>query len=110
MPLNWDSTNRNRIRGWQRVVTRQWTGKPQGHPDAMSVDPANAQRNRHHLPREVSRLSGRPGLSTWQRAEMGVEKSAEAIVTLPSAELAEALQCRKAELTDRPSRQRRAKG
>jgi hypothetical protein len=104
MPLNSDSTNRNRIGGWRRVVTRQWTGKPQGHPDVMPVDPANAEGNRHDLPWEISRLSGRSGLSTWQQAERGREKSAEAIVTLPSAELAEALQRRKTELTDRPSR------
>jgi hypothetical protein len=110
MPLNSDSTNRNRIRGWCRVVTRQWTGMPQGHSDATSVDPANAERNHHDLPWEVSLLSGRSGLSTWQQAETGGEKSAEAIVTPPSAELAEALQGRKTESTDRPSRQRRVKG
>lgn len=80
MPLNWDSTHRNRIRGWCRVVTRQWTGMPQRHPDVPPVDPANAQRNPHDLPWEVSRLSGRSGLSTRQRAETGVEKSAEAVV------------------------------
>ena len=69
------------------MVTRQWTGMPQRHPDATPVDPANAEGNPLDLPWEVSRLPGRPGLSTWQQAEMGVEKSAEAIVTLPSVEL-----------------------
>jgi len=51
------------------------------------VDPANAEGNPLDLPWEVSHLSGRPGLSPWQQAERGREKSAEAIVTLPSAEL-----------------------
>jgi hypothetical protein len=80
MPLNSDSTHRNRIRGWRPVVTRQWTGMPQGHSDGTPVDPANAERNHHDLPWEISRLSGRPGLLTRQRAERGAEKSAEAVV------------------------------
>ena len=87
MPLISDSTYRNRIPGWCRGVTRQWTGMPDRHPDATPVDPANAEGNPLDLPWEVSRLSGRPGLATWQQAETGVEKSAEAIVTLPSAKL-----------------------
>jgi hypothetical protein len=51
------------------------------------VDPANAEGNPFDLPWEVSHLPGRSGLSPWQQDEMGREKSAEAIVTLPSVEL-----------------------
>ena len=86
------------------MVTRQWTGMPHRHPDARPVDPANAEGNRHDLPWEVSRLPGRTGLSTWQQAETGREKSAEAIVTLPSAELVRHPNAEKVGATDRPSR------
>jgi len=79
MPLNSDSTNSNRIQGGRRVVTRQGTGMPPSHPDAPSVNPANAEGNHHDLPWEVSRLPGRTGLSSWQQAETGWEKSAEAV-------------------------------
>jgi len=41
---------------------------------------------------------------------MGAEKSAEAIVGCVVGEASEALQCLKAELTDRPNRERQMKG
>ena len=40
---NSDLTNRNRIQGRSREVTRQWTGTPDAHLDARRVNPARPE-------------------------------------------------------------------
>jgi len=75
------------------------------------VDPAGTRPSKRHLPWEIS-VAARDGpsqLPVGTRRE-GAEKSAEAIVVRVVGEAREALQSRKAESTDRPSRERRTKG
>jgi len=52
---NSDSTNRNRISGRLRGVTRQWTGTPDTHSESQTVDPAGPEGSKHDLTWEVSR-------------------------------------------------------
>ena len=68
---NSDSTNRNRIQGRPRRVTRQWTRTPKIHPEAWTVDPARPEGKTQRLTWEVSR-SAPARLSTMGDGAIGM--------------------------------------
>lgn len=90
-----DPTNRNRIPGRPRGVTRQWTGMPNRHPDTRPVDPAGPEGRTQRLTWEISFAVRHEGLPAWQHGGKAGEKSAEAIVGRSHGKASEAPQSRK---------------
>jgi hypothetical protein len=102
-----ESMDKNRIQGVS--VGRAGNLPRSPYPSSTrSVDPATVRRRRLNLPREICFVSLRRlrmprGILTAQ------QKSAEGIVGHDVEKANEALQSRKAESTDRPSRERWSK-
>ena len=105
---NSDPTNRNRIPGLRRRVTRQWTGTPDSQPDAYAGKSGGDRVKDPRLtlgglpicpvePLTPLRRRGQAGRPSRQRGGRAWEKSAEAIVGRRLGKAIEALQGRGAE-------------
>ena len=108
-----DPTNRNRIEGLSDVGNRAMDRDAHTHPGVAGVNPAGPEPRTSNLPWEIStpaRKRDQAGATDGASRRHGVEKSAEAVVARGVGKAGEALQCRKTEPTDRPSRERRVKG
>jgi hypothetical protein len=99
-----ESMDKNRIQGVS--VGRAGDLPRSPYPSKMrSVDPAAAHRRQLNLPQEICSASRRR--LRWPKGRLTAEqKSAEGIVGHAVGEAREALQRRKAESTDRLSRER----
>jgi hypothetical protein len=99
-----ESMDKNRIQG---VSVGRAGDLPQSpYPSRMrSVDSATVHGRQLNLPQEICAVSLRR-LRLSKGGLTAEQKSAEGIVGHVVGEVSEALQCRKAELTDRPSRKR----
>src|ERR1700680_3422410 len=99
-----ESMDKNRIQG---VSTGRAGNLPQSpYPSKVrSVDSATVHRRRLSLPQEICSASLRR-LRLSKGSLTAGQKSAEGIVGHVVGKASEALQCRKAESTDRPSRKR----
>jgi len=99
-----ESMDKNRIQGVS--VGRAGNLPRSPYPSrARSVDPAAVRRRRLNLPREICSVSFRR-LRLPQGSLTAGQKSAEGIVGHVVGKAIEALQSRKVESTDRPSRKR----
>ena len=95
---NSDSTNRNRIQGLHGGVTRQWTGRPNRHPDTHAGKSGEARVKDASLNLGgLVRCPDDPDYRGGNTTGMACEKSAEAIVGRQLGEAIEALQGRKVE-------------
>jgi hypothetical protein len=99
-----ESMDKNRIQGVS--VGRAGNLPRSPYPSSTrSVDPATVCRRRLNLPREICSVSLR-GLRLSRGILIAEQKSAEGIVGHDVGKASEAFQSRKAELTDRLSRER----
>src|SRR5437763_11006703 len=99
-----ESMDKNRIQGVS--VGRAGNLSRSPYPSRMrSVDSATVHRRRLNLPQEICSVSPQR-LRLPQGGLTAEQKSAEGIVGHAVGKASEALQCRKAETTDRPSRER----
>src|SRR5689334_21900697 len=99
-----ESMDENRIQGVS--VGRAGDFRRSPYPSKMrSVDPAAVHRRRLSLPQEICFVSLRR-LRLSKDGLTAEQKSAEGIVGHDVGKASQALQCRKAEQTDRPSRER----
>src|SRR6202022_219410 len=99
-----ESMDKNRIQGVS--VGRAGNLPRSPYPSKMrSVDSATVRRRRLNLPREICSVSLRR-LRLSRGSLIAGQKSAEGIVDHVVGKASEALQCRKTESTDRPSRKR----
>ena len=99
-----ESMDKNRIQGIS--VGRAGNLSRSPYPSRMrNVDSATVHRRQLNLPQEICSVSLRR--LRWPKGRLTAEqKSAEGIVGYAVGKASEALQCRKAETTDRPSRKR----
>jgi hypothetical protein len=80
---NLDSTNRNRIPGRSRWVTRHWTRMPDIHSEAWQGRSGEARgKDSTTSPGKSVALRRRSSLSAWQHVETERQKSAEAVVAV----------------------------
>src|ERR1700730_9961753 len=97
-----ESMDKNRIPGASAGRAGYLPRSP--YPSRVqSVDPAIAHRRRLSLPQEICSVSLRR-LRLSKGGLTAEQKSAEGVVGHDVGEASEALQCREAEITDRPSR------
>jgi hypothetical protein len=97
-----ESMNKNRIQGVS--VGRAGNLSRSPYPSRMrNVDSATVHRKQLNLPQEICSVS-RKRLKLPKGSLTAGQKSAEGILGHAVGKASEALQCRKAELTDRPSR------
>jgi len=102
-----ESMDKNRIQGVS--VGRAGNLPRSPYSSRMrNVDPATVHGRRLNLPQEICCVS-RKRLREPKGDLIAEQKSAEGIVGHAVGKASEALQCRKAESTDRPSRERRLK-
>jgi hypothetical protein len=86
MPLNSDSTNRNRIPGRRGGVSWQWTAMPDSHPDTHAGKSGGDRAKQPRL--TLGDLPARPGEPDYRGRKVAGrawEKSAEAVVVRSSA-------------------------
>jgi hypothetical protein len=96
--------NKNRIQGASMGRAGNVLRSP--NPSSVrSVDSATVRRRRLNLPQEICSVSPRR-LRLLKGSLTAEQKSAEGIVGRVVGKASEALQCRKAESTDRLSRER----
>jgi len=99
-----ESMDKNRIQG--ASVGRAGNLSRSPYPSRMrSVDSATVHRRQLNLPQEICSVSRRR-LRLPKGSLNAEQKSAEGILGRVVGKASEALQCRKAESTDRPSRER----
>jgi hypothetical protein len=99
-----ESMDKNRIQGVS--VGRAGNLSRSPYPSRMrNVDSATVHRRQLNLPQEICSVS-RERLRLPKGSLTAEQKSAEGIVGRVVGKASEALQCRKAESTDRPSRER----